>query len=157
MKKLCGKLDKHIRFRLRMCIWKHWKTPRTGKRTLSSSDCHGVRHMVFRMQRDMPECAGAGISTLESVKRDWLSLGLYLWKTTTPKGGLLVKLIEPPCTERYARWCERSKFLRKQKFLLLDWESFYMLPAYIILHMANPQPCEDGQGPEEFFPSGPRS
>ena len=81
---------------------------RTGKRTLSSSDCHGVRHMVFRMQRDMPECAGAGISTLESVKRDWLSLGLYLWKTTTPKGGLLVKLIEPPCTERYARWCERS-------------------------------------------------
>jgi len=21
---------------------------------------------------------------------------------------LLVKLIEPPCTERYARWCERS-------------------------------------------------
>ena len=64
--------------------------------------------MVFRMQRDMPECAGAGISTLESVKRDWLSLGLYLWKTTTPKGGLLVKLIEPPCTERYARWCERS-------------------------------------------------
>ncbi|MGR5606273.1 hypothetical protein, partial [Enterocloster clostridioformis] len=29
-------------------------------------------------------------------------------------------LIEPPCTEPYARWCERSKFLRKQKFLLLD-------------------------------------
>ena len=35
-------------------------------------------------------------------------MGLYLWKTTTPKGGVLVKLIEPPCTERYARWCERS-------------------------------------------------
>ena len=29
-------------------------------------------------------------------------------KATTLKGGLLVKLIEPPCTERYARWCERS-------------------------------------------------
>ena len=25
---------------------------------------------------------------------------------------LLVKLIEPPCTERYARWCERSEFLK---------------------------------------------
>ena len=24
------------------------------------------------------------------------------------KGVSLVKLIEPPCTERYARWCERS-------------------------------------------------
>jgi len=27
---------------------------------------------------------------------------------STPKGVLLVKLIEPPCTEWYARWCERS-------------------------------------------------
>ena len=26
---------------------------------------------------------------------------------------LLVKLIEPPCTERYARWCERSGNLVK--------------------------------------------
>ena len=25
-----------------------------------------------------------------------------------PRGVSLVKLIEPPCTERYARWCERS-------------------------------------------------
>ena len=33
---------------------------------------------------------------------------------------LLVKLIEPPCTERYARWCERSEFLNQEKFLLLD-------------------------------------
>ena len=33
---------------------------------------------------------------------------------------LLVKLIEPPCTEPYARWCERSKFLIYEKFLLLD-------------------------------------
>ena len=28
--------------------------------------------------------------------------------TTIPRGLLNVKLIEPPCTERYARWCERS-------------------------------------------------
>ena len=26
---------------------------------------------------------------------------------------LLVKLVEPPCTERYARWCERSGNLVK--------------------------------------------
>ena len=26
MKSLCGRLDSNIRFRLRMCIWKHWKT-----------------------------------------------------------------------------------------------------------------------------------
>ena len=28
--------------------------------------------------------------------------------TTRKQVVLLVKLIEPPCTERYARWCERS-------------------------------------------------
>ena len=81
---------------------------RIGKRILISLDCHGVRRMVFHMQRDTPEYAEVGIFISLSVKRDWLSLGLYPWRTTTPKGGLLVKLIEPPCTERYARWCERS-------------------------------------------------
>ena len=40
--------------------------------------------------------------------------------TTTLQGVSHVKLIEPPCTERYARWCERSKFPRLRKFLLLD-------------------------------------
>ena len=34
MKTLCGKLDKNIRYRLRMCIWKHWKTPRNRAENL---------------------------------------------------------------------------------------------------------------------------
>ena len=29
---------------------------------------------------------------------------------------LHVKLIEPPCTERYARWCERSKIPHQEEF-----------------------------------------
>ena len=37
--------------------------------------------------------------------------GCLLYTSTILKGVLLVKLIEPPCTERYARWCERSEFL----------------------------------------------
>ena len=28
MKEVCRKMDKAIRYRLRMCIWKHWKTPK---------------------------------------------------------------------------------------------------------------------------------
>jgi group II intron reverse transcriptase/maturase len=28
MKRLCIEMDKSIRFRLRMCIWKHWKVPK---------------------------------------------------------------------------------------------------------------------------------
>ena len=34
MKKLCQKLDGRIRYRLRMCIWKQWKTPRNRAKNL---------------------------------------------------------------------------------------------------------------------------
>ena len=34
MKSLCRELDGRIRFRLRMCIWKFWKNPRTRMRRL---------------------------------------------------------------------------------------------------------------------------
>ena len=34
MKKICMQLDKNIRQRLRMCIWKHWKTPKNRAKNL---------------------------------------------------------------------------------------------------------------------------
>jgi len=34
MKGLCERLDSNIRYRLRMCIWKHWKTPRNRAKFL---------------------------------------------------------------------------------------------------------------------------
>ena len=34
MKSLCRKLDSNIRYRLRMCIWKHWKTPQNRAKNL---------------------------------------------------------------------------------------------------------------------------
>jgi group II intron reverse transcriptase/maturase len=34
MKELCRKLDSNIRYRLRMCIWKHWKTPQNRAKNL---------------------------------------------------------------------------------------------------------------------------
>lgn len=34
MKMLCKKLDSNIRYRLRMCIWKHWKTPQNRAKNL---------------------------------------------------------------------------------------------------------------------------
>ena len=34
MKGLCVKLDGQIRYRLRMCIWKHWKTPKNKEKNL---------------------------------------------------------------------------------------------------------------------------
>lgn len=34
MKSICEKLDSQIRYRLRMCIWKHWKTPKNKEKNL---------------------------------------------------------------------------------------------------------------------------
>ena len=34
MKGLCRELDSNIRYRLRMCIWKHWKTPQNRAKNL---------------------------------------------------------------------------------------------------------------------------
>ena len=34
MKSLCERLDSNIRYRLRMCIWKHWKTPKNKAKNL---------------------------------------------------------------------------------------------------------------------------
>ena len=34
MKTICAKLDSNIRYRLRMCIWKHWKTPQNRAKNL---------------------------------------------------------------------------------------------------------------------------
>jgi group II intron reverse transcriptase/maturase len=34
MKTLCKELDSRIRYRLRMCIWKHWKTPQNRAKNL---------------------------------------------------------------------------------------------------------------------------
>ena len=34
MKGLCERLDSNIRYRLRMCIWKHWKTPKNRAKNL---------------------------------------------------------------------------------------------------------------------------
>ena len=38
MKNLCEKLDSRIRYRLRMCIWKHWKTAKNRARNLMKLD-----------------------------------------------------------------------------------------------------------------------
>ena len=35
MKGICRRVDGHIRYRLRMCIWKHWKTPQNRIKNLT--------------------------------------------------------------------------------------------------------------------------
>ena len=57
--------------------------------------------------------------------------------TTIPRGLLNVKLIEPPCTERYARWCERSKIPHQEEFsptrfaMMKYWMEFKGVKLYL--------------------------
>ena len=98
MKTLCVKMDSNIRYRLRMCIWKHWKTPQNRAKNL-------IKLGINKYTAWKVAYAGARIA--------------YVCN----KGVSYVKLIEPPCTERYARWCERSKvFMIYENFRLLDWD-----------------------------------
>ena len=47
MKTLCRKLDGNIRYRLRMCIWKHWKTPQMRAKNLIKLGVN--KHLAWSM------------------------------------------------------------------------------------------------------------
>lgn len=49
MKGLCERLDGNIRYRIRMCIWKHWKTPKNREKMLirlglNKRSAHGISY-----------------------------------------------------------------------------------------------------------------
>ena len=64
MKSLCRKLDAHIRFRLRMCIWKHWKTPKNREKNL--------------IKLGLPRYAAHGISYAQGYARVCKSWNLHI-------------------------------------------------------------------------------
>ncbi len=85
--------------RIRMCIWKQWKLPKTRRRKLKGLG--------------LPEwaaCEGA-----YSRKSYWRMSNV----SVTAR-----QLLKPPCTERYARWCERTAVNHR---LLLDFEKFFKI------------------------------
>mgnify|MGYP003292007774 CR=1 FL=1 len=71
MKSLCRELDKNIRYRLRMCIWKHWKTPRNRAKNLvklgvSRKQAFATAYAGCRIAR---VCRGTAISVAISNER----------------------------------------------------------------------------------------
>ena len=66
-----------------------------------------MQRMALHTLKSMSECTEVGISIVVPIKRGWLSLDLYPWRTTTLKDVSFVKLIEPLCTEQYAWWFDR--------------------------------------------------
>ena len=73
MKRLCAKLDKNIRYRLRMCIWKHWKTPKNRERNMiklgiNRRSAHGISYMKGYARPCKNKAVQAAISN-ENLKK----------------------------------------------------------------------------------------
>ena len=120
MKVLCATLDQNIRFRLRMCIWKHWKTPQNRAKNLIKLGVYKkLAYSTAYNGARIAHCCQGGAMNVAVTKERLTRFGLVSMLDYYTKGVSLVKLIEPPCTERYARWCERSG--NHSDFLLLDY------------------------------------
>lgn len=65
MKTLCAKMDSNIRYRLRMCIWEHWKTPENREKNL-------VKLRIDRNTARRVAYTGQGLPT-------YATKGLLMW------------------------------------------------------------------------------
>ena len=107
MKGICKRLDRRIRSRLRMCIWKHWKTPQNRIKSL--------------IKLGVPKWAARRTGYAKGYARVCQSsdVQMAISNKRLAQFGLISML--DYYIEKYARWCERSKFLNHEKFLLLDY------------------------------------
>ena len=71
MKTLCAKLDSNIRYRLRMCIWKHWKTPQNRAKNLMKLGIEKNRafHVAYAGYRIAYVCNKGAVNVAISNKR----------------------------------------------------------------------------------------
>ena len=71
MKKLCTTMDKHIRYRLRMCIWKHWKTPQNRIKNLMKLgiDKDTARRVAYTGSRIAYVCNKGAVNVAINNKR----------------------------------------------------------------------------------------
>ena len=77
MKTLCQDLDSRIRYRLRMCIWKHWKTPQKRAKNLMKLGVNRKRaySAAYAGNRIARVCRGTAVSYALNKER-LASLGL---------------------------------------------------------------------------------
>lgn len=71
MRAFCREMDTHIRYRLRMCIWKHWKTPKNRAKNLiklgvGKKRAYATAYAGYRIAR---MCRGTAVSYAMNNKR----------------------------------------------------------------------------------------
>ena len=71
MKTLCAKMDSNIRYRLRMCIWKHWKTPQNREKNLVKLgiDRNTARRVAYTGARIAYVCNKGAVNVAINNKR----------------------------------------------------------------------------------------
>ena len=71
MKTLCKELDARIRYRLRMCIWKQWKTPQNREKNLVKLgiDRNTARRVAYTGSRIAYVCNKGAVNVAISNKR----------------------------------------------------------------------------------------
>ena len=71
MKTLCKELDSRIRYRLRMCIWKQWKTPQNREKNLEKLgiDRNTARRVAYTGKRIAYVCNKGAVNVAISNKR----------------------------------------------------------------------------------------
>ena len=106
MKATMQRWDEWLRRRFRSYIWKQWKLPRTRVKNLvklGMPQWQAYRNGSSR--KGYWAIAGSGILARTITNERLVQAGYYSILTGT---SLCTYAIEPTCTERYARWCERS-------------------------------------------------
>ena len=71
MKTLCKELDSRIRYRLRMCIWKQWKTPQNREKNLVKLGINRntARRVAYTGKRIAYVCNKGAVNVAISNKR----------------------------------------------------------------------------------------
>ena len=71
MKTLCKDMDRHIRYRLRMCIWKQWKTPQNREKNLVKLgiDRDTARRVAYTGRRIAYVCTKGVVNVAINNKR----------------------------------------------------------------------------------------
>ena len=108
MKKLLKQVDEWYRRRLRMVIWKQWKRIKTKLTNLIKLGVKESKAWAWANSRKgYWHLANSSLYLLRpSPQRDYVKQDSHFSPTSTKR--LESKLKEPPYTERYVRWCERT-------------------------------------------------
>ena len=94
-------LTRWIRLRLRAALWRQWKTPRRRRAALVALGVLGVGCKEHGRQRPRPLVSRSQQSTLYWA----LKCILQIARPAILVPIVLAQLLEPPCTDPYARWC----------------------------------------------------